>query len=421
MQISGQNQNKINPQIQYNSSYNAGNTAPVQPAQNFQEAYVPNPIPAQYPVTNPQYYYPQPQYIQQPQNVQVPASTAGVNIQIFNPSVATPGAMGPTYNVNAPSYPANYYTGQYGCGQCTCAGHNNGVDLSKNPYKPGGMLDPTNSNNPYGADPNNPNNPYRPGGAFDSTNPNNPYKVGANAGTNPNDPNNPSNPYRPGGPLDPNNRNNPYGANPNDPNNPYRPGGKYDPTNPNNPYGAGGLLDPNNPVSPYYQDSSKKTTEQEFTSDTEKKKEKRRIVLLDDNYIRTLENYLNSQDKTTRLNAAKDVFDRLDEDPSRKDDKALTALINKMLQDPSQEIRLIALSALEGRIVNGDDFTVQVLKNMQSNPQGQGFDATDASKILLQMAGKRVDKEVEIDPDKRTKIKTEKNEEKKDKSAIKRK
>lgn len=304
MQISGQNQNQINPQVQYNSSYNAGNVAPIQPAvQQTQPQYVQNPNPAQYPVTNPQYYYPQPQYIQQPQNVQVPASTAGVNIQIFNPSVATPGSMGPTYNVNAPSYPANYYTGQGYNPNCTCNGNNNNT----------GQQTDTNK-------------------------------------------------------------------------------------------------------------TTKTSTETtEFTSDSDKKKEKRRIVLLDDNYIRTLENYLNSQDKTTRLNAAKDVFDRLDEDPSRKDDKALTALINKMLQDPSQEVRLIALSALEGRIVNGDDFTVQVLKNMQTNPQGQGFDAADASKILLDMAGKRVDKEVEIDPDKRTKIKTEKKEEKTDKSPIKRK
>jgi hypothetical protein len=58
---------------------------------------------------------------------------------------------------------------------------------------------------------------------------------------------------------------------------------------------------------------------------------------------------------------------------------------------------------------------------VQTNPQGKGFDAADASKILLDMAGKRVDKEVEIDPDKRTKIKTEKKEEKTDKSPIKRK
>ena len=303
MQISGQNQNQI-PQVQYNSSYNAGNVAPVQTLPTAQPQYVQNPYPAQYPVTNPQYYYPQPQYIQQPQNVQVPAGASGVNIQIFNPSVTTPGANGPTYNVNSPSYPSNYYTSQYGT---------DGANQDNN---------------------------------------NNANKI--------NDNNNTSN-------------------------------------------------NTNNTVN-----------NREFTNNAEEKKtQKRRVVMLTDDYIKTLENYLNSQDKSIRLNAAKDVFERLDEDPSRKDDKALTALVNKMLQDPSQEIRLIALSALEGRIVNGDNMTVQILKNMQTNPQGQGFDATDAAKVLLQMAGQRVEKEVEEAPDKRTRIKTDKKEE--EKSPIKRK
>lgn len=406
MQVSGPNQQPINPQVQYNSSYNCGNTcAPV--IQQPEVQYVPNPQPAQYPTTNPQYYYPQPQYIQQQPSVQVPPTTSGVNIQIFNPSVTPPGAMAPTYNVNAPSYPSNYYTNPMGTCPCgsTPAG---GINQANNPYKSGGLLDPNDPNNPYGADPNNPNNPYRPGGAFDSTNPNNPYKVGS--GYNPNDPNSPNNPYRAGGPLDPNNPNNPYGANPNDPNNPYRPGGSYDPNNPNNQYGAGGLLNPQNPISPYYM-----ATTTSYTGD--KKTEKKKVVMLTDEYIKTLENYLNSQDKSIRLSGAKKVFERLDEDPSRKDDKALTALINKMLQDPAQEIRLLGLTALDGRIVNGDDFTVQILQNMQQNPQGYGYDANDAARILLEMAGQRVEKEVEIDPDKRTKIKTEeKKDDKKNKT-----
>lgn len=314
MQISGQNQNQI-PQVQYNSSYNAGNVAPVQvPAVQPQPQYVQNPYQAQYPVYNPQYYYPQPQYIQQPQNVQIPAGASGVNIQIFNPSVTTPGANGPTYNVNSPSYPANYYTGQYG------------TNPMQNPAV-------ANSSNPADNNGNNNNN-----------NTNNTSNINSTA------------------------------------------------------------------------------TKTEFTNGNEEKKtQKRRVVMLTDDYIKTLENYLNSQDKSIRLNAAKEVFERLDEDPSRKNDKALTALVNKMLQDPSQEIRLIAMSALEGRIVNGDDFTVQVLKQIQANPQGQGFDATDAAKILLQMAGQKVDKEVEIDPDKRTKIKTETDKNSENKSQIKRK
>ena len=221
------------------------------------------------------------------------------------------------------------------------------------------------------------------------------------------DPQNPSNPYRPGGPLDPADKSNPYGADPNNPNNPYRPGGPLDPTNPDNKYGAGGLLNPNSPLSPYYNGQNSQTNNVNGESSEDKKKtEKKHVVMLTDEYIRNLENYLNSQDKAVRLSAAKEVFARLDEDPSRKDDRALTALVNKMLQDPSEEIKLHALTALEGRICNGDALTVELLKQMQQSNGGYGQDAVDASRILLQMSGQTTEKEVPIDDLKRTKFKS---------------
>ena len=73
-------------------------------------------IPPQVPYYPPCYSQPQVQNPPQgqPQNVQVPATAAGVNIQIFNPSVGTPGAPAPTYNVNAPCYPSGYYTSSLG-------------------------------------------------------------------------------------------------------------------------------------------------------------------------------------------------------------------------------------------------------------------------------------------------------------------
>ena len=65
------------------------------------------------------------------------------------------------------------------------------------------------------------------------------------------------------------------------------------------------------------------------STDAGKKTEKRTIVMLTDDYIKNVENYLNSQDKEVRLMGAKEVVARALEDPSRKDDKALTALVNK--------------------------------------------------------------------------------------------
>jgi hypothetical protein len=142
-------------------------------------------------------------------------------------------------------------------------------------------------------------------------------------------------------------------------------------------------------------DTNSTTTKTENTT-TDKKTEKREIVQLTDDYIRNLENYLNSQDKEVRLMGAKEVVARLEEDHSRKDDKALNALINKMLQDPSTAVRILALSALDSRIVTGDDFTVGVLKQMQNSQSGYGQDALQASNVLLKMSGQTVEKEFEV-------------------------
>ena len=295
MQVNRQNQN---PQVQYNSSFGCGNCAPV--CTNPQSTPTcsscqPNNTPENQPVNPPvnTFYYPQ-----APQNTyQVPPNTSGVNIQIFNPTVTPPGAQAPTYNVNSPCYPGNYYTGQFG--PCPC--QNNGVN-----------------------------------------------GVGSNNGTN-------------------------------------------------------GVNDGNNNGN----SSSTSTSNTTTTQSTDKQTEKKDVIMLTDEYIKSLENYLNSQQKDHRVNAAKQVYDRLKEDKSRKDDKALTALINKMLQDPSNEVRLIALAALDGRLVTGDDLTVKLLQNMQAKPDGFGQDAIDAGNILLKMTGEQVTKEVPKDTSTKTETKSE--------------
>ena len=137
------------------------------------------------------------------------------------------------------------------------------------------------------------------------------------------------------------------------------------------------------------------------------KKEKRKIVQLTDDYIKTLENYLNSQDKEVRLMGAKEVVARLMEDESRKDDKALNALVNKMLQDPSEQVKFLALSMLDSRNATGDMTTVQLLQAMQQSKSGYGQDALLASNILLKMAGKTVEKEFEVKDDKKAETKNE--------------
>ena len=67
-----------------------------------------------------------------------------------------------------------------------------------------------------------------------------------------------------------------------------------------------------------------------------------------------------------------------------------------MLQDPAQEIRILALGLLDSRAITGDDYTVGVLTKMQNSKEGYGQDALSATNILLKMAGKTVEKEFEV-------------------------
>ncbi len=239
---------------------------------------------------------PQIQQVQQPQSGQVQNSNqpnyAGVNIQIFNPSVATPGGPAPVYNVNAPtygtqtqsnglqSYPSNYYT------------------------------------NPIG---NNCN-------AVNNSDDNNQKIINTKTET--------------------------------------------------------------------ITETKSKTAEEKKSPET--KTEKRKIVQLTDEYIKNLENYLNSQDKEIRIMGAKEVLARFQEDETRKDDLALNALVNKMLQDPYTPVRVMALGALDSQVATGDDFTINLLKDMRNQKAGYGQDSLSASNILLKMSGQTVEKEFDV-------------------------
>lgn len=123
----------------------------------------------------------------------------------------------------------------------------------------------------------------------------------------------------------------------------------------------------------------------------EEKKEpqtgKKRIVALTDDYIKSLENYLNNPNKEVRLQAAKDIVRRFEEDITRYNDPALNALINKMLQDPQGSIRGIALSLLSTGTAQGNDYTIALLNNMK-NDQVNKEDALQAAEALLRMSAK---------------------------------
>ena len=321
---------------------------------------------------------PQQNYAQAPQ-ITAPApqpatnpNYAGVNIQIFNPMVGTPeGYVYPQQTNSAYSsgtqggcYPANYYTaGQYPQGtfvpQNPYANQNassNGTAQGQGYYDQNGVFHPTAENQNGNGALNAANADEKANGANNATDK---TQNGAEkANTDDKDLNNADANKKADASAD-KNANNPDNVNNNN-------------------------------------DKNADSKANEADKKDGKKTEKKQIVELTDDYIKTLENYLNSQDTDVRLMGAKEVVNRLSEDSSRKDDPALTALVNKMLQDPSTSIRAIALSLVDSRTVLGDDYTVKVLKKMQNSKDGYGQDATQATSALLKMAGKTVEKEVEV-------------------------
>lgn len=139
----------------------------------------------------------------------------------------------------------------------------------------------------------------------------------------------------------------------------------------------------------------------QYSQNTNRKTEMREIVELTDEYVKSLESYLNNQDKQIRLIGAKEVLARLQEDDSRKNDEALNALLNKMLQDPYQPIKFIAMAAFESRTATGNDKSVELLQNIQGQGVAgqktvQSEDSLKASNALLKMTATTTKKEFEV-------------------------
>ena len=118
----------------------------------------------------------------------------------------------------------------------------------------------------------------------------------------------------------------------------------------------------------------------------EKNGSQTKVVALTNEYIMSLENYLNNPNTEIRLMASKEVLTRLDEDKDRFDDAALNALLNKMLQDPEKLVRIAALSAFASQLASGNDYTVSLLTDIQNNPNSDKEDALQAADSLLKMS-----------------------------------
>lgn len=118
----------------------------------------------------------------------------------------------------------------------------------------------------------------------------------------------------------------------------------------------------------------------------EKNGTQKRVVNLTNEYIMSLENYLNNPNEEIRIMASKEILTRLNEDKNRYDDPALNALLNKMLQDPNSLVRVAAMSALSSQLASGNEYTVKLLQDIQNNPKSSKEDVVEAANILLKMS-----------------------------------
>ena len=129
-------------------------------------------------------------------------------------------------------------------------------------------------------------------------------------------------------------------------------------------------------------------------NDTQKQSEtttaKKNIVLLTDEYIKTLENYIRNDNPDIKLMGAKELMNRFKEDESRKNDPALTALLNLTLQSKYSNVKMIGMGILQNGWAQGDALTQQLLAQIQQDKSGYGLDALDAAKAALKSAGQVV-------------------------------
>lgn len=114
---------------------------------------------------------------------------------------------------------------------------------------------------------------------------------------------------------------------------------------------------------------------------------KKRVTVLTDNYIQQLDKYLDNDNTELREYAASEIVKRLDEDKTRYDDKALNALVNKMILDPyDSKVRGRGLYALELGLAKGDENTLPILQKLQNDPELLDRHRLLIEKVMLQMS-----------------------------------
>lgn len=120
-----------------------------------------------------------------------------------------------------------------------------------------------------------------------------------------------------------------------------------------------------------------------IAEETNDKTKNKKIVELTNDYIKRLEEYLKNSNSQIRRQGIEDLIKRFEEDETRADDPALTALLNIALQDPNASNRMLAMSPIICEVAKGDKNTEMLLKKLINSKDVFGQEAKNASNALL--------------------------------------
>lgn len=118
------------------------------------------------------------------------------------------------------------------------------------------------------------------------------------------------------------------------------------------------------PSTPINEDPLPSTTINNNNTIDNRNQKTKLITELTDDHIRTLESFLRSPDQSVRKSGITQLIKRYEEDLSRYNDPALTALLNIALQDPVPVNQMAAMSPIASGSATGDAKTQQLLEEL---------------------------------------------------------
>lgn len=101
--------------------------------------------------------------------------------------------------------------------------------------------------------------------------------------------------------------------------------------------------------------------------------------------IKAIDNALMSPDVNVRLSGATKLSKLFEDRKDEAANPALTALLNRVLKDPHQNVRLMGQIALNIS-AKGNEETVKIVQDMTTSKDGFGFESVAANENLLKMA-----------------------------------